>query len=100
VPVPAATPVAEYLQMFEVGLERVMKDFTPDLVIISAGFDAHREDPLGQLLLEDETYVGMTKRLKEAAGRDGQTRVVSCLEGGYNLHTLGATVRAHVAALI
>lgn len=99
VPVPAVTPVAEYLQMFEAGLERVLKDFAPDLVIISAGFDAHREDPLGQLLLEDETYARMTKRLKEAAGKGGQTRVVSCLEGGYNLHTLGATVRVHVAAL-
>jgi acetoin utilization deacetylase AcuC-like enzyme len=99
VPVRATTPAAEYLKMFELGLEQVMKDFAPDLVLISAGFDAHREDPLGQLLLEDETYERMTKRLKEAAGKGSQARVVSCLEGGYNLHTLGATVRAHVAAL-
>jgi acetoin utilization deacetylase AcuC-like enzyme len=99
VPVHAATPVADYLQMFEAGLEQVMKDFAPDLVIISAGFDAHREDPLGQLLLEDETYERMTKRLKVAAGKGSRAKVVSCLEGGYNLRTLGATVRAHVAAL-
>ena len=69
-------------------------------MLVSAGFDAHREDPLGQLLLEDETYERMTKRLKEAAVKGNQTRVVSCLEGGYNLRTLGATVRAHVAALV
>jgi acetoin utilization deacetylase AcuC-like enzyme len=95
VPVGAATPVAEYVRMFEDGLVQVMNSFAPDLVIISAGFDAHREDPLGQLLLEDTTYARLTQRLKEA----GQGRVVACLEGGYNLRTLGATVRAHVAAL-
>ncbi len=95
VPVHAATPVDEYVRMFEDGLEQVMKDFAPDLVIISAGFDGHRADPLGQLLLEDATYTRLTRRLKEA----GQGRVVACLEGGYNLQTLGATVRAHVTAL-
>jgi acetoin utilization deacetylase AcuC-like enzyme len=95
VPVPAATDLTDYVRLFETGLERVLKDFAPDLVIISAGFDGHRADPLGQLLLEDETYALMTQRLKEAA----PDKVVSCLEGGYNLSTLGATVRAHVAAL-
>jgi acetoin utilization deacetylase AcuC-like enzyme len=94
VPVRAATPASDYLRLFEAGLEQVMKSFAPDLALISAGFDAHRADPLGQLLLEDESYAQMTKCLKETAGR-----VVSCLEGGYNLDTLGATVRAHVTAL-
>jgi acetoin utilization deacetylase AcuC-like enzyme len=51
VPLPAATPGAEYLRAFEDGLERVMNGFSPDLVIISAGFDAHVADPLGQLML-------------------------------------------------
>ena len=95
VPVHAATPAEAYLRLFEDNLEQVLNDFTPDLVIISAGFDAHREDPLGELLLEDATYARLTRRLKEAA----RGRVVSCLEGGYNLETLGATVRAHVTAL-
>jgi acetoin utilization deacetylase AcuC-like enzyme len=81
--------------MFEQGMDTVMKSFAPDLVIISAGFDAHAADPLGQLQLDDESYARMTKRLKDAA----QGRVVSCLEGGYNLRTLGETVRRHVAAL-
>ncbi len=99
IPVQAMTPAEDYLRMFEQGLEAAMKNFSPDLVIISAGFDAHESDPLGQLLLNDASYERMTKRLKEAALTTGGGRVVSCLEGGYNLRTLGGTVRTHVAAL-
>jgi acetoin utilization deacetylase AcuC-like enzyme len=95
VPVAAATPVEEYLRTFETSLAQAMQSFEPDLVLVSAGFDAHREDPLGQLLLEDQTYVQMTRRLKELASG----RVVSCLEGGYNLAALARVVPAHVAAL-
>ena len=99
VPVPAATPAAEYMRRFEQGLETIMKSFSPDLVLVSAGFDAHVADPLGHLMLSDEEYTRMTKRLKELARASGGGRLVSCLEGGYNLRTLGATVRAHVTAL-
>ncbi|HMV50002.1 MAG TPA: histone deacetylase [Blastocatellia bacterium] len=102
IPMQAMTPADDYLRMFEQGLEKVMKTFSPDLVIISAGFDAHASDPLGQLTLTDESYRRMTQRLKEAArtkSSDGKGRVVSCLEGGYNLRTLGETIRTHVAAL-
>ncbi len=99
IPVAAATPRGEYLRGFELGLEAVMKDFSPDLVLISAGFDAHIADPLGQLMLEDADYERMTQRLKEAARATAGGRLVSCLEGGYNLQTLGKTVRSHVAAL-
>jgi acetoin utilization deacetylase AcuC-like enzyme len=90
IPIRAGTPVADYVRAFEDGLAHVLK------VIVSAGFDGHRADPLGQLLLEDETYARLTRRLKEA----GHNKLVSCLEGGYNLSTLGGTVRAHVAALM
>ena len=99
VPVHAGTEAEDYLRMFEQGLESAMKTLTPDLVIISAGFDAHESDPLGQLMLVDERYARMTRRLKEAAQTSGKGRVVSCLEGGYNLQTMGETVRTHVAAL-
>ena len=99
IPVEAMTEAEDYLRKFERGLESVMKNFSPDLVIISAGFDAHEADPLGQLRLNDESYQRMTKRLKEAARATGHERVVSCLEGGYNLRTLGDTVRAHVQVL-
>ncbi len=99
VPVHAMTSEKDYLMMFEQGLEAAMKKMAPDLVIISAGFDAHASDPLGQLMLTDESYARMTERLKQAAGTAGKGRVVSCLEGGYNLQTLGETIKTHVYAL-
>jgi acetoin utilization deacetylase AcuC-like enzyme len=68
-------------------------------VIISAGFDAHEADPLGQLRLNEASYERMTRRLKEAALTTGEGRIVSCLEGGYNLHALGLSARAHVLAM-
>ena len=73
--------------------------FTPDLIIISAGFDSHLGDPLGQLLLDDNDFVDMTRAVKQWAASSCERRLVSCLEGGYNLETLGETVRAHVAEL-
>jgi acetoin utilization deacetylase AcuC-like enzyme len=99
IPVPAMTPAEDYLRLFEEGLESVMKTFSPDLALISAGFDAHEADPLGQLLLDDASYERMTKRLKEAASTTGEGRIVSCLEGGYNLRALGDAARAHVRAM-
>jgi acetoin utilization deacetylase AcuC-like enzyme len=100
IPVPAMTPADDYLRLFEEGLESVMKSFSPDLVLISAGFDAHEADPLGQLRLDDASYGRMTKRLKEAALTTGEGRIVSCLEGGYNLRALGDAARAHVQAML
>jgi acetoin utilization deacetylase AcuC-like enzyme len=73
--------------------------FTPDVIMISAGFDAHNGDPLGQLLLSDEDFVQMTNVVKQWAAEACGGRIVSCMEGGYNLETLGETVRAHVRAL-
>src|SRR5262249_59929536 len=99
IPIAGGTSAEDYLRRFEHGMESVMKKFSPDLVIISAGFDAHVADPLGELCLDDKSYTQMTERLKDAARTTGKGRLVSCLEGGYNLNTLGATVRAHVAAL-
>jgi len=100
IPVPAMTPAEDYLRLFEEGLESVMKSFSPDLVLISAGFDAHEADPLGQLLLDDASYERMTSRLKEAALATGKGRIVSCLEGGYNLRALGDAAQAHVRAML
>jgi acetoin utilization deacetylase AcuC-like enzyme len=84
---------------FEAALEEMSANFSPDLIIISAGFDSHRGDPLGQLLLTDHDFVDMTRALKQWADSSCQGRLVSCLEGGYNLETLGETVRAHVVEL-
>jgi acetoin utilization deacetylase AcuC-like enzyme len=99
VPLRAHTPAAEHRRTFESALEEIGSKFKPDLVIVSAGFDSHAGDPLGQLLLEDEDFVSFTRAVKSWADETCGGRVVSCLEGGYNLSTLGATVRAHVRAL-
>jgi len=98
-PLRAATPAAQQKREFEAALEEMAASFTPDLIIISAGFDSHLGDPLGQLLLEDEDFVAMTRVVKEWAASSCAGRLVSCLEGGYNLETLGETVRAHVEEL-
>ena len=99
VPVKAQTPAKEQRRMFEAAIENIAGQFKPDLIIISAGFDAHRTDPLGQLQLENEDFVSFTRTVKSWAKEVCGGKVVSCLEGGYNLKTLGETVRAHVSEL-
>jgi len=98
-PLRAATPAAEQKRSFEAALEDMSVNFKPDLIIISAGFDSHRDDPLGQLLLTDADFVELTRVVKQWAKESCDGRLVSCLEGGYNLETLGETVRAHVGEL-
>jgi acetoin utilization deacetylase AcuC-like enzyme len=98
-PVKARTEAKTQKGMFERALENIFKNFKPDLIFISAGFDAHITDPLGQLLLENEDFAEMTRTVKNWANELCGGRVVSALEGGYNLETLGETVKAHVAEL-
>jgi len=98
-PLRAATPAAQQKRAFEAALEEMSANFSPDLIMISAGFDSHRGDPLGQLMLQDEDFVEMTRAVKQWAASSCEGRLVSCLEGGYNLQTLGETVRAHVEEL-
>jgi acetoin utilization deacetylase AcuC-like enzyme len=99
VPVKAQTQAAHQKQMFENALEKIFARFKPDLIMISAGFDAHESDPLGQLKLKDEDFAAMTRMVKRQAAELCGGRIISVLEGGYNLATLGTTVRAHVAEL-
>jgi acetoin utilization deacetylase AcuC-like enzyme len=99
VPLRALTPTREQRRAFDSAIGDIAAAFTPDLIMISAGFDAHLGDPLGQLLLTDEDFVQMTRVLKQWAAETCAGRIVSCMEGGYNLETLGETVRAHVAEL-
>lgn len=99
IPLSAETPAAAHREAFSDALKLIEKKFPPDLIIISAGFDAHRGDPLGGLMLEDADFSAMTKQVMDIADRQASGRVVSVLEGGYNLDTLGETVRTHVAAL-
>lgn len=99
VPVKAHTSAQEQKRMFESAIEDIAKNFKPDFIFISAGFDAHLTDPLGQLKLDDDDYISMTKTIKQWADEVCGGRVVSSLEGGYNLDTLGQTVKNHVAEL-
>ena len=99
IPLKAQTPAAEHARMFNAALEEISSRFRPDLILISAGFDSHAGDPLGQLRLEDSDFVAMTRNVLQWANEACNGRVVSCLEGGYNLDTLGETVRTHVSAL-
>lgn len=77
-----------------------LEAFRPELIYISAGFDAHRDDDMGNLGLVDADYEWVTEQLVAVAQRHGQGRVISCLEGGYVLDALGRAAAAHVKALI
>ena len=99
VPVKANTDANEQTRVFEAAVEDIAKKFRPDLIMISAGFDGHLTDPLGQLRLEDDDYISMTRTVMQWADDVCGGRIVSCLEGGYNLETLGLTVKNHVAEL-
>ncbi|MXQ08361.1 histone deacetylase family protein [Alphaproteobacteria bacterium GH1-50] len=75
-------------------------DFAPELIIISAGFDAHAADPLANLNWVEEDFVWLTRAIREVADAHAGGRVVSTLEGGYDLDALAASTAAHVAALM
>jgi acetoin utilization deacetylase AcuC-like enzyme len=98
-PVKAFTKSADQNAAFEAAIEEIGSKMKPDMIFISAGFDAHASDPLGQLQLEDPDYVRMTRTLMDWADETCGGRIVSCMEGGYNLQTLGETVRTHVTTL-
>ena len=98
-PVKAYTTAADQNSSFEAAIEEIGSRMKPDMIFISAGFDAHRSDPLGQLQLEDPDYARMTRVMMQWADDVCDGRIVSCMEGGYNLQTLGETVRTHVATL-
>jgi acetoin utilization deacetylase AcuC-like enzyme len=76
-----------------------LHEFKPQMLFVSAGFDAHREDDLGNMGLVEADYTWLTEQVREIAERYAQGRIVSCLEGGYNLSALGRSVAAHVKAL-
>jgi acetoin utilization deacetylase AcuC-like enzyme len=90
----------QFRQAFSDIILPALDAFRPELVIISAGFDAHRADPLAQLMLVEADYAWSTERLCELANQHAQGRIVSSLEGGYDLDALAASAAAHVAALM
>jgi acetoin utilization deacetylase AcuC-like enzyme len=89
-----------FREAFETVILPRLRDFAPDLVVISAGFDAHARDPLANLNLLEADYDWVTRKLMEVADVSANGRVVSLLEGGYDLQGLAGSVAAHVAALM
>lgn len=98
-PVPAYTRGPAIRELIEQHWMPRLEEFRPEMIFISAGFDAHRDDDLGQLGLVEADYTWMTQKIKEIAAKHAKGRIVSCLEGGYNLDALGRSVEAHVRAL-
>lgn len=98
-PVPAYTRGMDIREMIEISWMPRLEAFRPEMVFVSAGFDAHREDDLGQLGLTEQDYTWITSRIKDVARRHAKGRIVSCLEGGYNLDALARSVEAHIRVL-
>jgi acetoin utilization deacetylase AcuC-like enzyme len=99
VPLPAGTGDEGYLRVFRETLRPEIDRFRPEFILISAGFDAHRADPLAGMSLTEAGYAEMTRLVKDAAAACCGGRIVSLLEGGYDLEALAASVEAHLLAL-
>jgi acetoin utilization deacetylase AcuC-like enzyme len=99
-PVQFGTPRDEYLQRFQTALENFADRLRPQLILISAGFDSHRDDPVGSLELETEDFITLTQIVQSVANTHCQGRVVSVLEGGYNPGILAGCVEVHLHELL
>jgi acetoin utilization deacetylase AcuC-like enzyme len=99
IPLPAGTNSEEYLNAFEFALKR-LRDFKPEFILISAGFDGHNDDPLAQFKLDTDDYYKITKRILETSKKFSNGKVVSILEGGYDLQALQDSAKRHVDALL
>ena len=99
VPLPAGTNSREYFDAYEHVLKR-LKEFKPEFILMSAGFDAHKLDPLCQLNLESRDYYEITRRALETTKDFCNGKVVSILEGGYDLNALAESANEHVNALL
>lgn len=99
VPLPAGMGDQEYLDVFNRVLRPALQAYRPDAVIISAGFDAHQDDPLAGMNVSTPGYVALSRIVKDIAGEFAQGRILSCLEGGYNLDALAASVEGHLRVL-
>lgn len=98
-PVPAYTKGMDIRELVDMMWLPRLEAHKPEMLFISAGFDSHREDDMGQLGLVEQDFVWITERMMDVARRHAQGRIVSCLEGGYDFSSLGRSVEAHVRAL-
>jgi acetoin utilization deacetylase AcuC-like enzyme len=99
-PFPAGAGIVEIGEAIRHRLTTAMKTFSPDLILISAGFDSRVDDPLGRFKLTDADFVTLTQLLRELAEEHCESRLISVLEGGYNLSGLTSAVTSHVKTLL
>ena len=99
-PVRFGTSRKDYHALFTRKLEKAADVIKPELVLVSAGFDAHARDPIGSLGLEVEDFATLTRQVVDVARTHAQGRLVSCLEGGYHLDALAESVQAHLEGLL
>ena len=99
IPLPAGTNSEEYLNAYEFVLKKI-KEFKPEFILLSAGFDAHKDDPLAQFELTSKDFYNLTKRTLNLAKLYCEGKVVSILEGGYDLNALQESTEMHVNALL
>lgn len=99
VPLPAGTDGSTWLRRFDEAVTPAVDAFQPDLLLVSAGYDAHARDPLAELFLDDATYAAIAERVVALAARHSRGRSVWLLEGGYDLDALSASVAAQLSVL-
>jgi acetoin utilization deacetylase AcuC-like enzyme len=100
VPVGAGAGDSKYREEFEGRILPALDEFRPGMILVSAGFDAHEDDPLSGAMISTGMYAEMTGMLADAAGRHCGGRILSMLEGGYDLDALADSVEAHVGVLV
>ena len=99
IPLPEGAGDAVYLRVVEDIIVRIVEQYRPNAILLSAGFDAHIRDPLGGMEVTEQAYGEITRRIVEVADKFASGRVLSLLEGGYDMHGLTASVAEHVNAL-
>jgi acetoin utilization deacetylase AcuC-like enzyme len=99
VPLPAGTTGTPYREAFSAQIMPRLETFRPQMLLFSAGFDGHREDDMAQFGLVEADYVWITEQVMEIAARHAGGRIISVLEGGYDLSSLGRSVAAHIKAM-
>jgi len=99
IPLPACTSGSAFREVVESQWLPALQVFRPQAIFISAGFDAHRDDDMAALALVEDDYVWVTRQIKDVAAQHAEGRIISCLEGGYNLGALARSVTMHIKAL-
>ncbi len=98
-PLKSGTKGKEFLKIFDQKILKPIDKFKPEIILISAGFDAHTRDPLANINLESEDFFEITKRIVDLANAHSKGRVISFLEGGYDLLALSESIKSHLSAL-